>query len=108
MVEIKVTSKVVDGLKVGFILKPKKKKQSVDDLFTDRPNGKYHYNGGFNQKGMIAWILSGYIAVGSVWPNILPGALGDFFANLGGGGGYSWMIGAALGAIVHLAISNKK
>ena len=35
MVEIKVTSKVVDGLKVGFILKPKKKKQSVDDLFTD-------------------------------------------------------------------------
>ena len=86
----------------------KQQKLKVDDLFTDRPNGKYHYNGGFNQKGMIAWILSGYIAVGSVWPNILPGALGDFFANLGGGGGYSWMIGAALGAIVHLAISNKK
>jgi len=86
----------------------KQEKLKVDDLFTDKPNGKYHYNGGFNQKGMIAWILSGYIAVGSVWPNILPGALGDFFANLGGGGGYSWMIGAALGAIVHLAISNKK
>ena len=86
----------------------KQQKLKVDDLFTDKPNGKYHYNGGFNQKGMIAWILSGYIAVGSVWPNILPGALGDFFANLGGGGGYSWMIGAALGAIVHLAISNKK
>ena len=27
MAEIKVTSKVVDGLKVGFILKPKKKKK---------------------------------------------------------------------------------
>ena len=26
--------------------------------------------------------------------------------NLGGGGGYAWMIGAALGAIVHLAISS--
>ena len=35
MAEIKVTSKVVDGLKVGFILKPEKKKQPVDDLFTD-------------------------------------------------------------------------
>ena len=35
MAEIKVTSKVVDGLKVGFILKPEKKKQTVDDLFTD-------------------------------------------------------------------------
>ena len=35
MAEIKVTSKVVDGLKTGFILKPEKKKQSVDDLFTN-------------------------------------------------------------------------
>ena len=35
MAEIKVTSKVVDGLKVGFILKPEKKKQTVDDLFTN-------------------------------------------------------------------------
>ena len=35
MAEIKVTSKVVDGLKVGFILKPEKKRQTVDDLFTD-------------------------------------------------------------------------
>ena len=55
---------------------------------------------------MIAWVLSGYIAVGSVWPNILHAGLGDFFANLGGGGGYAWMIGAALGAVVHLAISS--
>jgi hypothetical protein len=32
----------------------------------------------------------------------------SFFANLGGGGGYAWMIGAALGALIHLGISNKK
>jgi nucleoside-diphosphate-sugar epimerase len=68
---------------------------------------KYHYNGGFNHKGMIAWILSGYIAVGSVWPNILFLGLDDFFANLGGGGGYAWIIGASLGAVVHLAISKR-
>jgi NCS1 family nucleobase:cation symporter-1 len=86
----------------------KKGKLSVDDLYSDSPNGAYHYNGGFNQKGMIAWILSGYVAVGSVWPNILPGGLSDFFANLGGGGGYAWLIGASLGAIVHLVISSKK
>ena len=30
------------------------------------------------------------------------------FATLGGGGGYAWMIGAALGAIIHLAISQKR
>ena len=77
-------------------------------MFSDKPRGKYYYNGGFNQKGMVAWIISGYIAVGTVWPNILPGALSDFFANLGGGGGYAWIIGAALGAIIHLLISNRK
>jgi len=86
----------------------KKERLSVDDLFSDKPSGKYHYNGGFNHKAMLAWVLSGYIAVGSVWPNILVFGLDDFFANLGGGGGYAWIIGASLGALIHLAISNRK
>jgi len=84
----------------------KKQRLNVDDLFSDSAKGTYHYNGGFNGKAMLAWALSGYIAVGSVWPNILVLGLGDFFANLGGGGGYAWMIGAALGAVIHLAISS--
>ena len=86
----------------------KKQRLDVDDLFSDSPKGKYHYNGGFNGKGMLAWVLSGYIAVGTVWPNILFLGLDDFFANLGGGGGYAWIIGASLGAVIHLAISSKK
>jgi NCS1 family nucleobase:cation symporter-1 len=85
----------------------KKEKLNVDALFDARPKAKYHYNDGFNHKGMLAWALSGYIAVGTVWPNILILGLGDFFANLGGGGGYAWIIGASLGALVHLAISKK-
>ncbi len=85
----------------------KKQKIDVDDLFSDSKSGKYHYNDGFNGKGMLAWVLSGYIAVGTVWPNILVFGLDDFFANLGGGGGYAWIIGAALGAVIHLAISNR-
>ncbi len=85
----------------------KKQKIDVDDLFSDSSSGKYHYNNGFNGKGMLAWLLSGYIAVGTVWPNILVFGLDEFFANLGGGGGYAWMIGAALGAIIHLAISKR-
>ena len=86
----------------------KKEKIDVDALFDASPKGKYHYNGGFNRKGMLAWLISGYVAIGSVWPNILFAGLDDFFANLGGGGGYAWMIGAALGAIIHLVISGKK
>ena len=38
---------------------------------------------------------------------ILIFGLGDFFANLGGGGGYAWIIGASLGALVHLGISKR-
>jgi NCS1 family nucleobase:cation symporter-1 len=86
----------------------KKQRLDVDDLFSDSPKGKYHYNGGFNGKGMLAWVLSGYIAVGTVWPNILFLGMDDFFANLGGGGGYAWIIGASLGAVIHLAISSRK
>ena len=85
----------------------KKQRIDIDDLFSDSPKGKYHYNGGFNGKGMLAWVLSGYIAVGTVWPNILFLGMDDFFANLGGGGGYAWIIGASLGAVVHLAISKR-
>jgi nucleobase:cation symporter-1, NCS1 family len=33
--------------------------------------------------------------------------LNNAFANLGGGGGFAWIIGASLGAIVHLAISKR-
>ncbi len=85
----------------------KREKLDVDALFDDSAKAKYHYNGGFNHKAILAWILSGYIAVGTVWPNILILGLGDFFANLGGGGGYAWIIGASLGAVVHLAISKR-
>jgi len=85
----------------------KNEKLDVDALFDDSPKAKYHYSGGFNTKGMLAWVLSGYIAVGTVWPNILILGLDDFFANLGGGGGYAWIIGASLGAVVHLAISKR-
>ena len=86
----------------------KKERLDVNALFDASRKGKYYYNDGFNHKGMLAWVISGYIAVGTVWPNILIfDGLVNFFANLGGGGGYAWMIGAALGAVIHLSISKK-
>jgi len=84
----------------------KKQKLDVNDLF-DAKGGKYFYNSGFNSKAMYAWIISGYVAMGTVWPNLLIfDALKDFFANAGGG--FAWIIGAALGAVIHLAISQKR
>ena len=97
----------VFGIMISDYYIIKKQQLDVDALFDDSPKGAYYYNGGFNRKASIAWVLSGYIAVGSVWPNILIPGLSDFFTNLGGGGGYAWIIGAGLGAIVHLAISKR-
>ena len=86
----------------------KNEKLNVNDLFSAQRKGKYYYNDGFNHKGMLAWAISGYIAVGTVWPNILIiDSLTNFFANLGGGGGYAWIIGASLGALIHYAISKE-
>ena len=86
----------------------KNEKLNVNDLFSTKRKGKYYYNDGFNHKGMYAWVISGYIAVGTVWPNILIiDSLSNFFANLGGGGGYAWIIGASLGALIHYAISKE-
>ncbi|MDB2390243.1 NCS1 family nucleobase:cation symporter-1 [Alphaproteobacteria bacterium] len=85
----------------------KKQQLDVNALFDESPDAAYYYNAGLNHKAMLAWVLSGYIAVGTVWPNILILGLDDFFANLGGGGGYAWIIGASLGALVHLAISKR-
>ena len=86
----------------------KNEKLHVNDLFSAQRKGKYYYNNGFNHKGMYAWVISGYIAVGTVWPNILIiDSLSNFFANLGGGGGYAWIIGASLGALIHYAISKE-
>jgi len=83
----------------------KKQRLDVNDLF-DAKGGKYFYGNGFNSKAMYAWIISGYVAMGTVWPNLLIfDVLKDFFANAGGG--FAWIIGAALGAVIHLAISKR-
>jgi len=97
----------VFGIMIADYYILKKQQLNVDALFDDSPEGEYHYQGGFNRKAILAWILSGYIAVGSIWPGILVFGLDSFFTNLGGGGGYAWIIGASLGALIHLGISRK-
>ena len=97
----------VFGIMIADYYILKKQQLNVDAPFDDSPKGEYHYHGGFNRKAILAWKLSGYIAVGSVWPVILVFGLDSFFANLGGGGGYAWIIGASLGALIHLGISRK-
>jgi len=75
----------------------KKQRLDVNQLFSTKKNGKYYYNDGWNQKAFVAWAIAGVFSVLTVW-----------HPSLSGLGGYAWIIGAALGTVLHLMMSGKK
>ncbi len=78
-----------------YIIKKQKIKES--DLFSSSPRGAYYYNDGWNTKAFVAWIIAGVFSVATVW-----------HPSLSSLGGYAWIIGAALGAIIHNVTSGNK
>lgn len=72
----------------------KKQELDIQDLFSTDPGGKYYYDGGWNRKALIAFFPAAIFSVASVW---VP-ALADL-------SGFAWVIGAALGAVTHYALS---
>ena len=62
-----------------------------------KKNGKYYYDNGWNQKAFVAWAIAGVFSVLTVW-----------HPSLSGLGGYAWIIGAALGTVLHLMMSGGK
>lgn len=72
------------------------KKQEIDiqQLFSTDPAGKYYYNGGWNTRALVALAIAAVFAIATVW---LPA--------LSGLSGYGWVIGAALGGLLHYMMS---
>jgi len=75
----------------------KKERIDINQLFSSKKGGKYYYNDGWNQKAFVAWAIAGVFSVLTVWHPALSGL-----------GGYAWIIGAALGTILHLMMSGKR
>ena len=75
----------------------KKQRLDVNQLFSTKKGGKYYYNDGWNQKAFVAWAIAGVFSVLTVW-----------HPSLSWLGGYAWIIGAALGTVLHLMMSGKK
>ena len=75
----------------------KNQRLDVNQLFSTKKGGKYYYNDGWNQKAFVAWAIAGVFSVLTVW-----------HPSLSGLGGYAWIIGAALGTILHLMMSGGK
>jgi len=73
-------------------------KQDLDiqQLFSTDPGGKYYYDGGWNKRALIALAIAAVFAVSTVWHPALSGL-----------GGFGWILGAALGAILHYLMSKK-
>ena len=75
----------------------KKERLDVNQLFSSKKGSKYYYNDGWNQKAFVAWAIAGVFSVLTVWHPALSGL-----------GGYAWIIGAALGTVLHLMMSGQK
>jgi NCS1 family nucleobase:cation symporter-1 len=73
----------------------KKRHVVVDDLYTLRPDGTYHYRGGYNPVAIAATVLGATVAM-------LVVLLGSSDAAA-----FSWFIGAALAFVVHTAGSRQ-
>ncbi|MBS0345443.1 MAG: NCS1 family nucleobase:cation symporter-1 [Proteobacteria bacterium] len=74
------------------------KKQVVKpvELYTMAPDGRYHYDGGWNKVGLTALAISGVLAIG--WE------LATQLLHLLPENNFGWVIGALSGAVVYVAM----
>jgi NCS1 family nucleobase:cation symporter-1 len=81
------------GIIVGDYYLVKKQHVVMEDLYSMSPSGSLFYDNGWNRKALLALAISGTISIGMA----LLGAYG-VIPNVGDWG---WLIGAALGALLH-------
>ncbi|MEZ5798221.1 MAG: cytosine permease [Paracoccaceae bacterium] len=81
------------GILVADYYLVRRREVDVDALYSSDPAGPYYYGNGWNQKALMAFGLAAVFSVATVWVPAL-GALS----------GYGWLIGAALGGILHVVL----
>ena len=87
------------GIIVGDYYLVKKQHIVIEDLYTMSPSGSLYYDNGWNRKALLALAISGTISIGMA----LLGAYG-VIPNVGDWG---WLIGAALGALLHTLLMTR-
>ncbi len=81
------------GILVADYYLVRKRQIDLDALYSSDPKGAYYYTNGWNQKALIAFGLAAVFSVATVWMPALVSL-----------SGYGWLIGAALGAVLHLVL----
>jgi NCS1 family nucleobase:cation symporter-1 len=81
------------GILVADYYLVRRREIDLDALYSADPSGPYYYTNGWNQKAMIAFGLAAVFSVATVWVPALVSL-----------SGYGWLIGAALGAVLHVVL----
>ncbi|MCV0397705.1 MAG: NCS1 family nucleobase:cation symporter-1 [Rhizobiaceae bacterium] len=81
------------GILVADYYLVRKQRLDIQQLFSSDAGGAYYYDSGWNLKALIAFAIAAVFSIATVW---LPA--------LSALAGFGWLIGAALGAILHVAM----
>ncbi|TLP39552.1 NCS1 family nucleobase:cation symporter-1 [Arcobacter arenosus] len=75
----------------------KKQTLDIDSLYDESQDSEYFYENGWNNSSIIAFLIGATFSICTVW-----------IESLSSLNGYGWIIGAILGATVHLVLSKKE
>ncbi|MGB3597336.1 NCS1 family nucleobase:cation symporter-1 [Pseudomonas neustonica] len=81
------------GIIVADYYLVRKQQLNLQDLFSSKVGSTYYFDGGWNRKAMISFAVASIFSVASVWTPALSQLQG-----------YSWLLGALLGAVLHYAL----
>ena len=85
------------GIVVADYYLVRKQRLNVQDLFSAEPGSTYYFDKGWNKRALVAFTVASVFSVASVWT-----------PALAAWAGFSWMFGALLGAVLHLALMIRK
>lgn len=84
------------GIMIADYYLIRRQQLKIDDLFSAEPGRAYYFDRGWNRKALIAFAIAAVFSIASVWVPVLSGL-----------SGYAWLIGAAMGAVLHWSLMRR-
>ncbi len=87
------------GIMVGDYYLVKRQHVVIEDLYTMSPNGSLFFQNGWNRRALVALAIAGFVSIGL--------ALLGAYKLIPAVGDWGWLIGAALGGTLHVALMSR-
>ena len=84
------------GILIADFYIVQKRRLDLPQLFSDRADGRYFYEAGWNRNAIIAVGVAALFSIATVW---LP--------SMAALTGFGWLIGAALGGVIHILLARR-